>query len=888
MNEFFEKHLKVYGHEFAAFLWTASLFLTIFFVTAIFRNYVDTAFLKRYGPEYIPYMLVISAILTVVVLGFADRIARRLSDAHLMIGFLGLYSAASVGCFLLVKADVSIVYPVLYQLLGLLDSILIVYLWNMAGDLFDARQGKRVFPLITAAQVLGTTIGSFLTRPITAQIGEDAALLIFAVVFLGAAIYLAGTRSRFFGEPEPRATAVKKEPDRKKLSEIPGLMRQFPIVRYLIITGLLPNILLPIFSYQFSLIAAQTFQSEQSLITFLSLFRGTTTLATFVILMFAGRLYSRIGLPNASMVHPINFSILFAGLVAFFNIYVACYGQFTVILIQRAVAGPVNKILYSVVPRALQAWSRYFIRGTVLKIGMFIGSLTMIALKPVLDPQDFAYIALAVAVYWIFETVLFRKEYSRILKQVIVEDDIDFDQIEAVRAFDAGGAPIGLESDVGQVVRTDETREPAKAERPRIEAALQLLDDPSSQVRADAASTFAETPDMRAAAKLIRLLQDLNEPVRDAAMGALIKYPGDILPFLEASLPEADLRGKQAILEIIRLSPNISEFEMAHLLGRSVEEAYGNLLVIRRLQNLPETTGTTMLNEHLRSRNGEILRLLFYALWVYYDDMRLMYDALSSEKASVAVEMVETSIRGKNLPYIIPLIDEIPIDEKIATGRKLFNLVSDDSTERLLTYLAASNDRVTRMLTVYAMGDLMPNPVYVPIVEARREDPDPFVREAANYASARCSGKEAPMPDVIDTINCLKRFELFENLGPRELHAVASVVKRERYPKGEVLIRAGEENSSIYLTLSGRIVVYADYGTADQKEVRSLGADDYLNFGPNFSNLPPINTSVVIEDAEVLVLQQSRFHEICRVYPQIALNLLKIAAVKMRELGFSA
>ncbi len=168
-------------------------------------------------------------------------------------------------------------------------------------------------------------------------------------------------------------------------------------------------------------------------------------------------------------------------------------------------------------------------------------------------------------------------------------------------------------------------------------------------------------------------------------MEALIAYPRAILPSLETSLLESSPRGKQAILEVIRLSPSISDFEMAHLLGRSVEEAYGNLMVIRRLQGLEKHASVQMLKQHLLARNEEILGLLFYALWVYHADMRLMYQALKSENASVAIEMVETSIRGQNLPYLIPLIDDLPLDEKIEKGRKLFNLVSRDEVELLLT-----------------------------------------------------------------------------------------------------------------------------------------------------------------------------------------------------------
>lgn len=888
MKRFLEKSLKIYEHEVARFTWLAVIFFAVFFVTAIFRNYVDTAFLKRYGPDYIPWMLVISAVLTIVVLAYADKIAKRFSDTYLMILVFGGYAAAAVLCWVLVKSKLSIVYPALYQLMGLLDAIQLVYLWNIAGDLFDARQGRRIFPLVTAAQVLGTTVGSFLTRPITYGIGEDAALLVFALVFMLTAGFMITTARNVVGETRPKKAVSKNASPKKQLSEIPGIMKEFPIIRFLIVCGLIPNILLPIFSYQFSVIANSSFASEQSLITFLSMFRGTTTAITFVILLFAGRLYSSMGLPNASLVQPINFAVVFGALTTFFNIYVAAYGQFTLILIQRAIAGPVNKILFNVVPKALVSWSRTFIRGTVLKIGMLAGSLLMIFLKPVMKPHDFAYIAAILALYWIFETLLFRKEYKRILKQVIIENKIDFDQVEAGSAFEAGGAPMGLESVTTEMLTAEETDREEKTPAMAPEAALKLLDDPISSVRTEAALSFVGNPDMRSARKLIRCLEGPDERLRTAAMEALITYPADVLPILEASFLQVNPRGKQAILEVIRLSPTISDFEMAHLFRALVEEAYGNLIVIRRLQGMERRPGTLMLGEHLSARNEEILGLLFYALWVYHADMRLMYQALKSENASVAIEMVETSIRGQNLPYLVPLIDDMPLDEKIEKGRRMFNLVAHDQPERLLALLAQSDDNLTRMLALYAAADLMPNQALIPVIESRLEDDDPFVRQVAEYASAKAAGKEPQMPDIMDLISRLNNFTLFDGLGTRELHAVASISKRDKLRQGEIIIRAGEENPSIYLVLSGKIVTYRNYETSEQTELRVTEANGYLNFVPMFVNEPPANTSVAAEETEVIVLPQSQFHEIMRVYPQIGLNLLKMAAGIFRQMGFTA
>jgi CRP-like cAMP-binding protein len=179
----------------------------------------------------------------------------------------------------------------------------------------------------------------------------------------------------------------------------------------------------------------------------------------------------------------------------------------------------------------------------------------------------------------------------------------------------------------------------------------------------------------------------------------------------------------------------------------------------------------------------------------------------------------------------------------------------------------------------------MPNAAFIPVIESRLEDEDPFVRQVAEFASERSSTKETNMPEIIDSINRLKTFSLFEGLGTRELHAIATVTKIEGFQPGDVLIRAAEENQSIYLVVSGKITIYSNYETPEQKEVRTVSDRGFLNFAPMFTGLPPINTSVVREATEALVLPQSQFHEIMRVYPHIAVNLLRIAALMLRELG---
>jgi CRP-like cAMP-binding protein len=158
----------------------------------------------------------------------------------------------------------------------------------------------------------------------------------------------------------------------------------------------------------------------------------------------------------------------------------------------------------------------------------------------------------------------------------------------------------------------------------------------------------------------------------------------------------------------------------------------------------------------------------------------------------------------------------------------------------------------------------------------------------AYFARAKSTRMETPMPDIIQMINTLKSFDLFEGLGTRELHAVATLTTVQEFKPDDVVIRAGEPNNSIYLILKGKITIFANYQTPEQRELRSSEAGSYLGFVPMFDNLPPSNTSVAVEDSVLLVLPQNQFHEIMRVYPQIGINLLGLAAKFMRQMGVSA
>ena len=876
MRRFIERKLGVYMHEHAGVLRLALIFFSVFFSMAIFRNYVDATFLKRYDVGQIPLMLVVNGFVTFLVLGVLGRMGGRFPDHSLLTGFLMVSGLAVCGVIPAVGEGLSVAYPILFQLLHLQDTVFLVYLWNIANDSFDARQGKRIFPLITACQVLATALGNFCTQLVAGASGHDFTLPFYAASSFAVALLLtrAGTKEVHAAGGRNSATRAHM----KRLSEIPSLIRKYPIVRYLVVVGLVPNILLPIFTYLFSVIADRTFASEQSLITFYAYFRGSMTLAVFCALLMMGRLYSKMGLANASLAQPINFALIFGALTCFFNIYAAALGQLLIRLVQQAVSGPATKTLFNMVPRDVAAWCRVFVRGTVVKTGLILGSLAMLILKPLMAPRYLAPIAACAGIYWVVEALLFCRRYKVGLKQVIMPGSVDFDKMDA--ALIASGESSGeLESqDIGAawMERPDKV-EPLHEMTPEI--ALKLLEDGDESTRAEAAASFAKFRDPRAVLRLVRLLDD-REMVRKAAVEALINHGEAFLPFLEAALIDSPTRIRRGILEVLRLS-GLRGLDVLPFLGRQLTDAYNNLIAMQVLSRGHRSESAALLAAHLEEENREILSLVFHALWVNYADMRLMYEALRSAEASVAVEMIEESIPRHMAGYLVPIIDNIPVEEKIRLGRGVLPLMGAESIERALIHLASRPDPTTRLLAAFALGEHAPDPVYLPVAQMLLEDAEQDVRQTASYAMKRCMNEGAPMPDEIELIKQLKDFIIFDGMGIKELRAIASIVAPKAFRPGDVMIGEGESNSSIYLLTTGRVNVFRAYATAEEYLEATLGAGAFIGELRLFTELPSDTTCVAAAPTKALIIHKSHFHEIMKIYPTIGINLCLFFALKL-------
>ena len=87
---------NIHPNEYAPFGWTAALMFLILLSQIFFANYADTAFIKRFGVEYLPEMFMIDAVLVFFAMDLIRTLAERYSPTTLLTRLFVIFAAG--GC----------------------------------------------------------------------------------------------------------------------------------------------------------------------------------------------------------------------------------------------------------------------------------------------------------------------------------------------------------------------------------------------------------------------------------------------------------------------------------------------------------------------------------------------------------------------------------------------------------------------------------------------------------------------------------------------------------------------------------------------------------------------------------------------------------------------
>jgi HEAT repeat protein len=381
-------------------------------------------FLARYSADDLPFAYLLTAALAALAAFGYLRLVERLPLPRLLtLNLLGLLAGTLVVWMGLASAAtpwVIFALPLWFQLLVNLGSL--AY-WALASALFDVRQGKRLFGLISAGNWLASCLAPLLTVPLVARFGTTSLLPLASLALVGALVVLRVILRRYFAlssaptiAPRPLTVPPESSPLRSSFALL--------IFAFVFVWWLSFYFVDIIFLDQ----TATYFGGAEQIAGFLSRFyalAGLLALATTT--LFTGPLVSRYGLRAGLLLVPTLVTVLvaavaIAGLLdaSLATLFMLTTGAKLVIMsLGFALDQPSHSVLYK--PFSVQHIGRVaaVAEGIVQPLAVGAAGLVLLILKARLG---FGTVALAacfclVGAAWIAVVLLLIRSYPVALTQ---------------------------------------------------------------------------------------------------------------------------------------------------------------------------------------------------------------------------------------------------------------------------------------------------------------------------------------------------------------------------------------------------------------------------------------------------------------------------------------
>src|SRR5579859_3870984 len=205
MNEKLATTLQIRPSEARMVASVGLLFALIELGRAVGGSTADALFFLRFGVDNLPYMYIILGVLNFgCALIYAAMLGRG-DKGRFFSALFGLFALTLVAERLAITLNLRALYPVLWLSVNIISVLLGTLEWNAAGEVCDARQGKRLFPLFVSSGILGGLVGSLIIGPAAQVLGTENLMLVDAILMALGMLVLWRISRQFF--PPPKQTA---------------------------------------------------------------------------------------------------------------------------------------------------------------------------------------------------------------------------------------------------------------------------------------------------------------------------------------------------------------------------------------------------------------------------------------------------------------------------------------------------------------------------------------------------------------------------------------------------------------------------------------------------------------------------------------------------------
>jgi hypothetical protein len=598
--------------------------LAVLFAYYVLKPVSRSMFLTKFDIDRLPSLYILMAAVGGVFAYLYSKLAAKSSLRTAVFWTMSLSVASLVAMWALIHLPFMIY--VLNIWVSLFSIVLVSQGWLVASNIFDAREAKRLYPLLGMGMVLGAAFGGEFTNRTALLLGTRNLLLASAaMVVLAYFAFRIATSQRAASLREARA-AHEEETD----FSFGGMIRDVAHTRHLqVIVGLMLVMYLvdTMVEYQFQVTAKQGHSGDQ-LTAFFGQFYGLyLNLTEFIFQLFlTAAVVRRFGVGGTLQIAPMT--IFLSSIATVVSPGVTAAGA--VRLAEASTRYTMNRtgmeLLYMPLPPDLRNRIKAFLDICVDRLSRGLGGVLLLLLTTTsldLGVRGISIVVMAMCIPWMYLSYLARREYIATIRRRFEARQLDFE-----------GARITV-NDAATIRLLEET---AQNGNPRQAAyALSLLSEAPRYDVTPLLSKLADSPAVEVRLAVYNI-------------GEKLKYGG----VLEAAKREPHL----AIPYILAVTPDRRRLAAEFLDDANPAIVGGTLDALRTDHELADELITReWLDRAARSSNPRNRALAAKAIGVRGDQgTELLHHLLSDSDPEVVRESCRAAAVLRNRAYLFALI----------------------------------------------------------------------------------------------------------------------------------------------------------------------------------------------------------------------------------------
>lgn len=651
---------------------------------AFFFTSAYSLFLSKVGITELPYVFIYSAFLLWGTGYVYSVIEHKVSTAKLTV-ITTVFMVVSIIFFRLMFIAESgdwFLYWMLawFNVLYLLNNL---EFWGIAAVLFDVRQSKRLFGVISAGDIPAKFIGYSLALLTVHYVGTINLLWAGAVCVAGSLPFLRSIiQSEKLGDEghghhHTKAKHVKKHKKPQTASKVTVLAKNITgntLIRRLALLTVIVSTCFIIINYAFYASVKEAFKDDVSLASFIAFFLAFSRIAALAFKsIFTSRLITRLGIVNSLLVTPVAMILLLWTVLIIQNfspgnktiIYLFGATAIAVDVLRSAINSPVFLTIMQPLPTHERLRAHTIVKGIMDPFASLItGIILLVVLKYQhgADLTNLYYILLVLGILWIIGIYRTNSEYIKTIIKTISNryfNREDFDISDAVTAkWIKDKIQSGGETEVINIFRILD-----KDKKEQYDEVLFLgLQHPSEKVKTEALNLIREKNIHPSKEILLPLLNSNNYKIVAETIKQLHKTGIDedvILPYLDHSSSDIknaaviatlkhgghSIRNKaEELLTQMTESDNPDEQASAAAICGEVHTELNNKRILHLLHSPEKNVRNSALAAAGKTGNSLILR---EAVRMLHTDEKEVLQALFTAGDYAAVPLIKSIMENK-------------------------------------------------------------------------------------------------------------------------------------------------------------------------------------------------------------------------------------------------